>query len=99
MKLLDAVKSINVNDKDMIEDILFCLTERLEWLEEREPESDGIVYDDWSEKHDEWDEIVEVAERLTESENEREKKDLANDLKERIESFQLVYKGISRLRI
>lgn len=99
MRWVDAVKNIDTTDQGLLESILDCVQDRLDWLEEREPESDGMVYDEWDEKHSEWEEIVETAEELAESENEKEKMELAGELREKIEDFQMMYKGISRLVI
>lgn len=98
MNLLEAIRNITKNN---IIQINQCIQSRLYWLEMREPESDGTVYEQWEEKYDEWTEIAEKSEEIIGNleNNDYELQEAFDELTEMIEDFQLMHKGLSRLKI
>ena len=53
MKLLEAAKlDIREVTYGVLYDIQSAIEDRLDWQEDREPESDGQVHDDWQDKCD-----------------------------------------------
>ena len=66
MKLLDAVKQLEFGNIGLVDRIQNALENRLDWLSDREPESSGMVYDAWSDKYDDLQEIIDYIEELKE---------------------------------
>ena len=99
MKLLDAIKEINVCNLSRIESIRCALEERIDWLNDREPESCGSVYDAWSEKVDELQDILDNIEELIEETDVDKKKELIEEIQSDIDMYQLMHGGLSRLKI
>lgn len=103
MKLLEAVEMLsvdNINEK-IIHAICDCIQDRLFWLELREPESDGLVYETWEEKYEELSDILEIAENVRdEYKNKSDNlEDSIDDLQSQIDEYQLLYGGLSRLKV
>lgn len=99
MKLLKAIEEIRCNDKDIIEDIKICLEDRLEWLEDREPEYSGEVYDMWEDKCNDLQEILDLFEDYDDEEDMDEKANIIKDICSQIKDYQYMYGGLSRLTI
>lgn len=101
MKLLESINSLSSNNLSCLKSINKAIQDRLFWLEMREPDSDGSVYDSWEEKYDEFEEIAEKSSELLENIN-NDNYDIEisiNELKEMICDFQLIYGGLSRIKI
>lgn len=101
MKLLEATKELSINDLSLVNKIHDAIESRLFWLEEREPEYDGMVYETWAEKYEEWQDIFDISTELN-SDNEKSQEkiiELIEDLQTQVENFQIVYGGLSKLRI
>lgn len=100
MKLLDAIKkiqSLSIEDWCLIQN---CLENRRDWLEEREPESSGSVYDNWEMKFEEWCEICEMCEDIISQLNDNvDMSDEIEEFADCILGFHYVYKGLSRLKL
>ncbi len=58
MNLLLAEAMFDRNHLELLPSIIDCLENRLEWLEDREPESEGEVYDSWEEKYSAFEDIL-----------------------------------------
>lgn len=99
MKLLDAIKNLRVDNLGYLKNIRIALEMRLDWLSFREPESDGMVHDEWSEKYDDLEEIFDLAEELEEEKDEEKMKDLIEEIQELTVTYQLIHGGLSRLKI
>lgn len=96
MKLLQAIEIVTVNDAGLIDKIKECISDRVDWLDEREPESNGMIYDEWSEKESELSDILSdfeccIDDGITE--------DDLTSIMERIADFQMTYGGLSRLKV
>lgn len=87
MYLIKDLDAITENDLDDVETVL-C--ERLDFLCDREPESYGMIRDNWEEKVDELEDIIALFD-----DDERN----LNEIKERIQDYQLIYGGLSRIKI
>ena len=96
MKLLDAIKEIDTVDK--AQQIKDTLEERLEWLEDREPNSFGEIYDTWSDKCDGISDILDILdEMISDDLSPKEFAQKAKNVSRQILSFQKMYGGLSRL--
>ncbi|MDO4757021.1 MAG: hypothetical protein Q4A54_11780 [Parabacteroides sp.] len=100
MKLLDMVKHPEWITVDNLYALKDCLDNRRDWLEEREPESSGLVYDEWEMRFEDWNELCEFCDEIIEM------IDSGQDYKEQIEyladdilSFHYTYRGLSRLKV
>lgn len=103
MKFLDAIATLSCGAKciNKLESINDTIQDRLFWLEMREPESEGSVYDTWEEKFDEFTEIAELSQEILENiENEKfNMKENIEELQSLVDNFQIMYGGLSRLKI
>ena len=97
MKLLHAIEVVTADDMKLIESIRDCISERVDWLNEREPESSGMVYDEWSEKESEMSYILDYLENLLNE--DKVDADELNAAMLRIEDYQMSYGGLSRLKV
>ena len=88
-KLIKDLYSFTLND---VEDLTDCLNERMMFEQSREPESDGKVHDDWDERVDELQEIID---QLEECETEEDFEDIISA----IGCYQDIYGGLSRLKV
>lgn len=98
MKLFDAIRNVSIDDTDMIERITDCIDERISWMEDREPESSGEVYDAWSEKYDDLSEIKDLLDQILTPGTE-DAADLLYEAVADIETFHAVHGGLSRLKV
>lgn len=101
MKLLSAVELVK-EDYSLIDEIVDCIQNRICWYEDREPESDGEVYDAWDEKKSEFEDCLEPfesAQDLINNDPEANKEEIDEYLEEGcnlIFDFQATYGGLSR---
>lgn len=96
MNLLKSLPGIDVGNTAMIDRVRQSLEDRLDWLQDREPEYDGEVHDDWEEKYDDLEGIIEMFDDLEENEDCGE---IWNDIRKEIYLYQNTHRGISRLHI
>ena len=94
-----AIGQFNINNLELINKIQMLLEQRLDWLSDREPESSGLTYDLWSDKFNDLQEILDYIEELKEETDTRKQKELLEEIKNRIDEYQLVYGGLSRLKV
>lgn len=104
MKLIQAIinNEWEKDIKDFVNRLYDCLNERISWMEEREPESDGAVHDTWQDKYDEILSIYEDLNDIIETYNDKEKieiKESVSKICDQIYTYQCVYGGLSRLLI
>ena len=99
MKLLDAITQLSVNNLSNLGAIQTALEMRMDWLNDREPESSGIVYDTWSEKVDDLQEILDYIDNLKESTDLTEQEELIADIQDLVNSYQIIHGGLSRLKL
>lgn len=103
MKLLEAARrDIKEVTYGMLYDIQSAIEDRLDWLDDREPESDGQVHDDWQDKRDDMEDILDKLQVL-DDEDEHDRNEIV-DLKwkgvlDDIEYYQFNHKGLSRIVI
>lgn len=72
-----------MNLMEATKNITITLDERIRFEEEREPCSYGVTYDRWDER---MQDLVEL-------------KDLSEELKNKIDTFQIIYGGLKRLQV
>ena len=77
------------------------LEDRLDWLEDKEPESYGQVHDDWEDKYNDLQDILDELSELDDDEHDEDEKveDKWESVLESIKSYQLYHGGLSRLHI
>lgn len=98
MKLLDAIKNLDVQNEEMINDILECLKEREEVIEASEPFDSGYYYEKWEDKLSDLQSIIEDVELLLTLTIE-ERKDKIKFINKDIIFHQFTYGGLKRLTI
>ena len=96
MNLLKSVPGIDVSNTAMIDRVRQSLEDRLDWLQDKEPEYDGEIHDNWEEKYDDLEEIIEMFDDLEENEDCVE---IWDNIRKEIYLYQNTYHGISRLHI
>lgn len=103
-RLLKQIKECNENKTftyEALEDVYNILLERVDWLEEREPESDGVVYENWSDTYEALTEITDnIEELIYDIESEEEDLDISKSVEEIFDSilqYQEEFGGLSRL--
>ena len=98
MKLLKMLSNV-VNDNDnfvsYIQRSREILEDRLDWLYDREPESDGMVHDEWQDKYDDLEEIIDMFDDFDTDQSISKWKEIASA----IISYQNMYGGLSRIEI
>ena len=110
MNFMKTVQSLNKNTitVPLLQLILKTLQSRLNWLEMREPDSTGVVYETWEEKFGELEEcisIVEDAIRHLEETNLSQEDllslydELSEEVVETIELYNVMWGGLTRLKI
>ena len=78
-----------MEDKD---DLIMCFEDRLDFENDREPESDGMVHDDWDDRVSDLEDIIDQLGNCD------DKTDFKKAI-ESIEDFQMVHGGLSRLKV
>lgn len=100
MKLLDAVKNVTIDDKDILKRILSSLQDRVEDIENKEPFNySDSYYNKWLEKLEELNSIVEDLEEILRIKRRVERQKLLNRVKINISYYQFQYGGLKRLVI
>lgn len=103
MKLIQAIinREWEKNIKDFVNRLSDCLDERISWMEEREPESDGEVHNTWQDKYDELLSIYEELNEIIDADDnsKMEIKESVSKICDQIYTYQCVYGGLSRLLI
>ena len=102
MKLLEAAKmDITKVTYKILYDVRVAIEDRLDWLENGEPESDGQTHDDWEDKYNDLQDILdELAELDDDEHNEEENvEEKWKSVLDSIKSYQLWHGGLSRLHI
>lgn len=94
MKLLECVENLSYKDLALFDDIYTAIENRISWTEEREPEYDGSVHDEWDDKIEALNEMIECIDNIHEviEEAVTEFKDLVTD-------YQYTYGGLSRITV
>ena len=87
--LIKDIETFTLKDKDAIIDVI---NKRIQFEELREPDSNGMVYDNWLDRLTELEEIADV---LDESETEEK----FFEALEMIEDFHYLYGGLSRIKV
>lgn len=100
MKLIEAAKQLDKLTLEQWYMVQNCLEARRDWLEEREPQSDGVTQENWEMKYDEWNEFCELCEGILNLLNsDKDASEEIEDLSDYILEFHYCYGGISRLKI
>ena len=103
MKLLEAARrDIKEVTYGMLYDIQSAIEDRLDWLDDREPESDGQVHDDWQDKRDDMEDILDKLQVL-DDEDEHDRNEIVDPkwkgVLDDIEYYQFNHRGLSRIVI
>lgn len=98
MKLLDAIKNLDVQNEEMINDVLECLKEREVAIEESEPFDCGYYYEKWEDKLSDLQSIIEDVELLLTLTVE-ERKEKIKFINKDVIFHQFTYGGLKRLTI
>lgn len=99
-KLMQVAENIDSLQKAVA--IKGALELRADFLEDKEPDSDGYAYNVWEEKCDDLQDIIEKLEQLIEyfEDGENDKiPQLAEDVSLDIDVYQSFYGGLARLNI
>lgn len=102
MRLLEAanmdIKKVTYKN---LYDVKYVVEDRLDWLEDREPESYGQTHDDWEDKYNDLQDILdELAELDDDEHNEDEKvEEKWRSVLDSIKRYQSYHGGLSRLHI
>ncbi len=108
INLLAAEEILDCDNLDILEPMVETISDRLDWLCDREPEFEGEVYDTWEEKYSEWESILgeytdcrDTIDSLDmdEEDAKEEIEEAIENVKGLLEDFQDTYGGISRLYI
>lgn len=91
MKLLKMIEALSTENVGLLYEIQDSVESRMDYMEDREPESDGEVHDVWEEKRDALEELKDQIEEDIETIDE-----MVNDLKEKFNDYQTTYGGLSR---
>lgn len=94
--VMSGFKSI---EDDELSDILDDLENYLLEIEEREPNSNGIILERWQEKYDDLQDLVELFRNYIESSDMDRKKEILNKLKRLTKLYQINYGGLKRLLV
>lgn len=90
-KLLKMVEELSTENMDLLYEIQSSVEARLDFVDDREPESDGEVHDTWEEKRDALEEVKDlIDEKIEEIETAIE------EIKEAVNGHQSEYGGLSR---
>ena len=110
MKTIRALNYKNITESLLL-DFKKTLDNRLIWLQLREPESSGSVYETWEEKTSELEDCISIIEDTirTLSENSLDnnseedllnlRTELADEIVETIELYNIMWGGLTRLKI
>jgi hypothetical protein len=103
MKLLEAARmDIGQVTYGILYDVQSAIEDRLDWLDDREPESDGQVHDDWQDKRDDLEDIAEKMQKL-DDEDEHDRNEIVDpewkSVLDDIDSYHSWHKGLSRIVI
>lgn len=102
MKLLEAANmDIKKVTYKILSNVKYAVEDRLDWLEDREPGSDGQTHDDWEDKYNDLQDILDELSELDDDEHDEDEKveDKWEPVLESIKSYQLYHGGLSRLHI
>ena len=88
----NLIKDLHSFTMDDVEALTTCMQDRLDFEYGREPESYGMVHDDWDDRVADLEEIIG---RFEDCETE----DDFDEAIELIEDFQMVHGGLSRLKV
>ena len=97
--LLKSLNLINFANESEIASVKSAMEERLDFLSDREPESDGSVHDLWDEKYSAIEEIIDYLDEYESAENDEEREEAWDSAKEAIEDYHITYGGLSRIKI
>ncbi len=103
MKLLEAARmDINEVTYGILYDVQSAIEDRLDWLDDREPESDGQGHDNWQDKRDDMEDILDKL-LLLDDEDEHGRNEIVDpkwkDVLDDIDSYHSWHKGLSKIVI
>lgn len=92
MRLLECVKNLSYKDLALLDNIYATIENRISWTEEREPEYDGVAHDEWDDKIESLNEMIECIDNIHEVIDEA-----VTELKDLVTDYQYTYGGLSRI--
>lgn len=106
MNLLQNIEGLTVDNITikLAESIKLCLTDRLSWLEFREPDCDGETYSNWEDKCERIQDAIDQTDEIIDELKSKKVdmgylEDCVETLKDIISDYQFWHKGLSRLKI
>lgn len=98
-KLLDAVNNMEGGNVLMVARVKSAFEDRLDWLNDREPESDGVVYDAWEEKVNDLEDIIDLLDEAESEDDENVRKAIISNIIADVKVYQMIHGGLSRLKL
>lgn len=92
MKLIKDLDKFTRNDLD---NLINCIEERIYFEEDREPESDGTVHDNWDDRISELNDILDLLVEANDYDDDEAFAEAIGQIRE----FQFSYGGLSRLNV
>lgn len=98
LSVLSFVRHLSNGDVDSLQTIIGSISDRLDFYEDREPESSGITYENWQEKRDATEELLEYLQDILESIEEPEEldKETVKEIQKTFADYQSDIGGLSR---
>ncbi len=98
LSVLTFVKNLSAGEVEDLQTITESISDRLDFYDEREPESDGITYENWQEKRDATEELLEYLQDILESIEEPEEldKETVKEIQKTFADYQSDIGGLSR---
>ena len=98
LSVLSFVKHLSNGDVDSLQTIIGSISDRLDFYEDREPESSGITYDNWEEKRDATEELLEYLQDIMDSIETPEdlNNEIISNIQKTLADYQSDIGGLSR---
>lgn len=99
LSILSYVKFLKGKDLEEFQTVIESIQDRLDWLDDREPTSNGETYDNWQTKRDETETLLEDLQALyddLEEDPENYTQEVVEEIQELINEYQKYTGGLKR---
>ena len=99
LSILKYVQNLEKNNLDDFQTVINSIQERLDWYDEREPSSNGTVFDTWQEKRDDTENLLDELQSLyddLDDDPENFTQDIIKQIQELINDYQQYTGGLKR---
>lgn len=99
LSILSYVKFLKGKDLEEFQTVIESIQDRLDWLDDREPMSNGETYDNWQTKRDETETLLEYLQALyddLEEDPENFTQEVVEEIQELINEYQKYTGGLKR---